>query len=160
MKRLLTAAMVLVASTAAAQTLKPWGQVQGWDVLVDPSLGNGCLIQAEYQDGSVVRIGFDRNAGGGYVTAFNGNWGDIEEGKTYPVRFDLDGQSYNGEAKGIYLNGVPGADIAFDNPDFLFDIAKKYTMRLYSEAGEVMSIDLGGTYAGLEAALKCQDEQG
>ena len=28
-----------------------------WDVLVDPSLGDGCLIQAAYQDGSIVRIG-------------------------------------------------------------------------------------------------------
>lgn len=160
--RLLTAFAVAatLASPAFAQSLEPWGQVAGWDVMIDPSLGNGCLIQAEYQDGSVVRIGFDRNQGMGYVTAFNEAWGDIEEGAIYPVLFDLDGQEYNGEARGMYLNGVPGADIMFSNPDFLFDIAKKYTMTLYNENGEVMAIDLGGTYAGLEAAMECQDEQG
>lgn len=143
-----------------AQTLEPWGSVAGWDVMIDPSLGDGCLIQAEYQDGSVVRIGFDRNQGGGYVTAFNDNWGEIEEGASYPITFELDGQSYDGEATGIYLNGVPGADIAFTNPDFLFDLAKRYTMTLYHDGEEVMAIDLEGSFAGLEAAIDCQNEAG
>lgn len=160
MKRLLALGLLLVSTSAFAQSLEPYGSVGGWDVMIDPSLGNGCLIQAAYQDGSVVRIGFDRTQGNGYVTVFNEGWGDIEDGKTYPVRFDLDGQSYNGEAKGIHLNGVPGADISFDSSDFLFDIAKKYTMTLYNDAGKIMAIDLGGTYAGLEAAMKCQGEQG
>lgn len=153
-------AVATCATLAGAQELEQWGTAGGWDVMIDPSLGDGCLIQAEYQDGSVVRIGFDRNEGSGYITAFNGNWGDIEEGASYPILFDLDGQEYNGEAKGIYLNGVPGADIYFTNSDFLFDIAQKYTMTLYNSNGEVMAIDLDGTYVGLEAVLECQDEMG
>lgn len=154
------AAMLMTAGVACAQELEQWGTAGGWDVMIDPTLGNGCLIQAEYNDGSVVRIGFDRNEGAGYVTAFNDAWGEIEEGETYPILFDLDGLEYDGEAKGIYLNGVPGADIYFTNEDFLFDIAKKNTMTLYNEHGEVMAINLGGTYIGLEAILQCQEEMG
>jgi len=153
----------LMASSAAiapAQSLEPWGSSDYWDVMIDPSLGDGCLIQSEFSDGSVVRIGFDRTNGGGYVTAFNMAWGDIEEGAYYPVLFDLDGQEYDAEARGMYLSGVPGADIPFDNPDFLFDLAKKYTMTLYNENGEVMAIDLTGSYKALEAAIQCQDEIG
>ncbi|SHL42640.1 hypothetical protein SAMN05443432_101469 [Roseovarius litoreus] len=150
-----------VASTAVcAQDLEYLGEVEGWDVMVDPSLGYGCLIQAEYNDGSVVRIGFDRNEGAGYVTAFNDAWGDIEEGEVYPILFDLDGAEYEGEATGIYLAGVPGADIYFDNPEFLWDIAAKYTMTLYNAYGEVMAIDLSGTMVGLEAVIECQKELG
>ncbi len=150
----------LFATPAMAQDLEQWGASEYWDVMIDPSLGNGCLIQSEFTDGSVVRIGFDRNEGMGYVTAFNDAWGDIEEGVMYPVLFDLDGQEYDAEAKGIYLNGMPGADIMFDEEDFLFDIAAKYTMTLYTEAGEVMSIDLTGSYQALEAAIECQEELG
>jgi hypothetical protein len=128
--------------------------------MIDPSLGNGCLIQSHFTDGFVVRIGFDGNEGMGYVTAFKAAWGDIEEVVMYPVLFDLDGQEYDAEAKGMYLNGVPGADIMFDEEGLLFDIAQKYTMMLYSENGEVMSIDLTGSYQALEAAIECQDEQG
>lgn len=60
----------------------------------------------------------------------------------------------------MYLNDVPGADILFDNPDVLFDIAAKYTMTLSTESGEVMSIDLTGSNQALEAAIECQEEMG
>ena len=155
-----TCLALALPAAAFAQQLEQWGEAGGWDVMIDPSLGNGCLIQAAYNDGSVVRICFDRNEGAGYITAFNDGWGDITEGESYNILFDLDGQEYDGAATGIYLEGVPGADIYFDNPDFLFDIAKKYTMTLYNENGMVMQIDLGGTYVGLEAAIACQEELG
>ncbi|MFV1496665.1 hypothetical protein VWY34_16820 [Phaeobacter sp. JH20_02] len=147
-------------NAVGAQTLEQWGASDYWDVLIDTSLGDGCLIQSEFTDGSVVRIGFDRTEGTGYVTAFNMGWGDIEEGASYPVLFSLDGQDYDADATGIYLEDVPGADIAFDNPDFLFDLAIKQTMTLYTTEGEVMSIDLTGSYKALEAAIECQEEMG
>ncbi|WP_372884586.1 hypothetical protein [Shimia sp.] len=150
----------LVPFAATSQQLDTWGTAGGWDVMIDSSMGDGCLIQAAYSDGSVVRIGFDRNVGQGYVTAFNEAWGDIVEGEQYGILFDLDGHEYDAVATGIYLNGVPGADIYFDNPDFLWDIAAKYTMTIYNENGYVTAIDLGGTMVGLEAAIECQNEMG
>ena len=162
MRALLSAVLLLSTSAAPvlAQDLEKWGASDYWDVMIDPTLGNGCLIQSEFDDGSVVRIGLDRNKGVGYVTAFNDNWGDIEAGKLYPISFDLDNQSFEGEARGIYLNGVPGADIEFDNVDFFMSIAERQTMVMYHDNHEVMAIDLTGTMAGLAAVLECQDEQG
>ena len=153
-------AFAVSASVASAQSLERWGSAGGWDVMIDPSMGHGCLIQAEFLDGSLVRIGLDRLEGMGYVTAFNMNWGDIEEGAQYDIAFALDDEVYEGTATGIWLNGVPGADIYFDSAEFLFDIAKKYTMTLYNSDGEVMAIDLEGSYIGLEAVMMCQEEIG
>lgn len=150
----------LLATVSGAQSLEFWGASGLWEVLVDPTLGNGCLIQTEYTDGSVVRIGFDNLASGAYVTVFNDNWGDIEEGAVYNIAFTLDDAEYSGEGTGIYLAEVPGIDIAFDNPDFLLDLAQRYTMTLYDSTSEVMTADLEGSDAALEAALDCQYEQG
>ncbi|WP_323783789.1 hypothetical protein [Thalassovita sp.] len=146
-------------SVAPAADLEYWGEAGGWDVMVDPTLGYGCLIQAEYNNGVLVRIGFDLNEGAAYLTAFHDNWGDIEEGGQYDISFDVDGQTYHGVAKGIYLNGVPGADIYFDSEDFLWDLASKYTLTLYNDYGEVMTIDLDGSMTALEEAIACQDSQ-
>ncbi len=159
-KLVATGALCLVAPLAAAQNLEPWDFVAGWEILIDPSLGDGCLIQSEFTDGSLVRIGFDLNEGMGYVTAFNYEWGDIIEGQMYDISFELDSQYFEGVAEGIYLEDVPGADIYFDNPDFLFAIAERYTMTLYHDGYEVMAIDLAGTYRALEAAIECQNEIG
>lgn len=156
----LSLAVMGEGSAVWAESLEPWGASDFWDVMIDPSLGNGCLIQSEFEDGSLVRIGLDQTNGTGYVTAFNDAWGDIEEGKLYPISFDLDGESFEGEARGIYLEGMPGADVLFDNVDFFMSIAERRTMTMYHDGAEVMSIDLTGTMAGLEAVLECQDEQG
>ena len=153
-------AMGAVAPMAVAEEVEVWGTAGVWDVLIDHSIGSGCLIQAAFEDGSLIRIGFDREAGDGYVAAFNHVWDGIEAGVSYPITFDIDGQSYDGTANGMFLADVPGVDIHFDNPDFLRDLAKKYTMTLYYDGDEVMAIDLGGTYNGLTAAVECQDEMG
>lgn len=151
----------VTAGAGAAQDLVEWGSSDDWSVLVDPSLGNGCLIQSAFDDGSVVRIGLDRTTGFGYVTAFNAAWGDIEAGRVYPIAFALDGESFEGEAKGIYLEGLPGADIEFDSVDFFLSIAARQTMTMFNGDGEeVLVIDLTGTMAGLEAVMECQQEQG
>ena len=162
LKRTVTvlALAIMGAGSAGAQSLEPWGASDYWDVMIDPTLGNGCLIQSEFEDGSVVRIGLDRTNGAGYVTAFNDAWGDIEAGKLYPISFDLDGESFEGEAVGMYLDGMPGADVVFDSVDFFMSIAQRQTMTMYHDGAEVLSIDLTGTMAGLEAVLECQDEQG
>ncbi len=158
---IVTISLALSAAPALAQDLIEWGTSDYWAVLIDPTLGNGCLIQGEYPDGSLVRIGLDRRDDTGYVTVFNSDWGDLVEGEIYPVGFSLDGEYFDGEAKGIYLNGVPGADVVFDNVDFFMSIATRQSMTLYnSDQAEVTTFDLTGTAAGLEAVLKCQDEQG
>jgi hypothetical protein len=145
---------------AMAQDPIPYGEAGGWEVLIDPSLGNGCFLISEFEDGSVVRIGFDRTAGNGYVIAFNEGWGDIVEGQEYPVSFMLDDQQYDGIAMGMSLSGLPGAMITFDNVDFLADLAMRQTMSLSNEGGEVMVIDLTGSAAAIEQTIACQEEQG
>lgn len=153
------ATLALAAGIACAQSLEHWGEVAGWDVLIDPTLGNGCLIQTEYEDGSLVRIGFDHTQDAAYVTVFNEGWGDIEEGAAYDLVFALDGQEYDAEGTGMYLEGVPGVDIVFDSADFLVDIAQRRVMTMFNDSGEVMSIDLGGTNAAIQEAIRCDDAQ-
>lgn len=154
---ILSAAML--ASPAKSQDLVTWGTTDYWDVLIDPGLGNGCLIQTEFTDGSVIRIGFDNEDQTGYMMAFNDVWGDILEGETYEVFYALDAAEYAGMGIGVYLADTPGAYIPFDSADFLLDLAQRQTMTIYNIYGEVMAVDLTGSYDALEAALECQEEQ-
>lgn len=149
------------AIPAAAQELIDKGFVHGWNLMVDPSFGNGCLIQTVYEDLSVVRLGFDAEAKRGYFTVFNKAWGQIEQGRQYDVRFELDGKSFDAVATGFRAGKVPGAIVFFTDRDFVFAIAQKKTMTVYGQTGQkVMAIDLSGTAKALEYARKCQDEMG
>ncbi|MDN5788993.1 hypothetical protein [Pseudorhodobacter sp.] len=152
-------ALTLLSLPASAQDLVKWGEAGGWDIMVDPTVGNGCLIMSAFEDGSTVRVGLDAEQDNGYVMAFNDAWGEIVEGQTYPISFDLDGAGYEGEATGVWLDGTPGVEIAFDSEDFILDMARKQTLTLSHDGEEVMSIDLTGSFEGLEQAIACQEAQ-
>ena len=152
--------LALGAGAAMAQDLVPYSEAGGWSVVVDTTLGNGCLLTSEFEDGSTVRIGFDRTAGNGYVAAFNAAWGDIADDTTYPVGFLLDDQQYDAEARGVHLSDVPGVVIPFDNVDFLADLAARNVMGLQHDGADVMSIDLSGTDEAIAETIACQEQQG
>ena len=160
--KLLVSGMALAASVVMvqAQELQTFATVEGWEILIDPTIGNGCLINAQFEDGSDVRIGFDREANSGYLWASNEAWGDIEEGAAYPLSFSLDGEVYKGEGKGLYIDEMPGVDIPFDSMEFLLALAEKNSMELSTDSGPVMTINLAGTDAALARAIECQDQQG
>ncbi len=150
----------LMANVAAAQDLVPYSEAGGFEIAVDTTLGNGCFLTSEFEDGSTVRIGFDRTAGNGYVAAFNTAWGEIVDGTEYPISFMLDEEKYDGNATGLHLGDVPGVVVTFDSVDFLSDLAARNVMVLQSEGEDVMSIDLSGTDAAIAETIACQDVQG
>lgn len=157
-----TAAILSLGVIAAsAQALIDKGFVSGWNVMVDPAFGNGCLIQTVFQDLSVVRIGYDATGNRGYFAVFHKGWGDIETGMTYDITFDLDGQKYDAVATGFVQDRVPGAGVFFTDRDFIHSIAQKRVMTVYNQAGEkVIAIDLKGSAKALDYARKCQAAQG
>ncbi|MDA7966337.1 MAG: hypothetical protein MPJ51_16755, partial [Ruegeria sp.] len=60
MTRLLACVFTAFTATAAlSQELIDKGFAEGWNIMMDPALGDGCLIQTVYQDLSVVRLGYD-----------------------------------------------------------------------------------------------------
>ncbi len=142
---------------AKTKTLKPWGNAAGWQIMVDPTLGNGCLIRKIYPDGSEVRIGRDDNEKKGYVLVYDRRWGEIKIGETYPVTFDLDGKKYKTTARGMSMQGAPGGGIYFGDKEFFNAIAKKYNMSIFRENGDLVKrISLDGTYVALKNARKCE----
>ena len=124
------------------------GDAEGWAVMADPTLGDGCLIQREFTDGSTLRMGFDELTDTGYVAAFNAAWGDIEDGAEYAVTMLLDGEPFDLVAVGLHLNGVPGAVMRFDERDFIDGISEYATMVLATTEGDVMAVELEGSDDG------------
>lgn len=157
-------ALVLAATTATAawsQELIDKGFVHGWNLMVDPALGNGCLIQTVYEDLSIVRLGYDGLGNRGYFTVYNKAWGEIENGKSYPVTFDLDGEKFEATAIGAKQDKIRGATVFFTDREFVHAIAQRKVMTVYGVDGrQVMAIDLKGTAKALEYARDCQKEQG
>jgi hypothetical protein len=157
----IAAILSLGAQAVPAQGLIDKGFVAGWNVMVDPAFGNGCLIETVYQDLTVLRIGYDNTGNRGYFVLFHKKWGQIEKGRQYDITFDLDGERFDAVATGFRQNGVPGAGVFFTDREFIHAIARKNVLTVYNPAGEkLIAVDLKGSAKALDYARKCQAQQG
>lgn len=154
------AAAILAAMPAFAQDeLQPYAETANWSIAIDPSLNNGCLMISEFEDSSIVRIGLDMTTGKGYILSANPSWGDIVEGQAYPVSVVVDDKTFDGTATGYPIDGLPGANVDFDNPDFMAELVTAETLSLMHDGHEVMGLDVTGSADAVVKLIECQDAQ-
>ena len=153
------AATLVAAPALAEDELLDYAEAGIWSISIDPSLNNGCLMYGEFEDNSVVRIGIDMTTGWGYILSANPAWGDIVEGQSYPVTIALDDKTFDGEAVGYPIDDLPGANIDFDNPDFLAMLVTAQTLSLSHDGNEVMALDISGSHDAVKTLIECLDKQ-
>jgi hypothetical protein len=152
-------AAVNVAPVMAASDAIRWGKVAGWDILIDPTLGNGCFIFTTYDGGTALRLGFSPDDGEAYLMVGNLKWGSIEHGKTYSVDLRMDRDTpWHATATGVDFDGVPLLMATTDDPDFLYDFAKKNSLQVTYRGTVVATLSLRGTYAAITEMVRCQDQ--
>lgn len=149
----------LSVSQAAAEDLKKWGDAGTWQVFVDAGVGNGCLIERMFDDGSRLRMGDLPDRDGNFLSVVNKQWTGIDEVETVIVHFDLDGVVFGGDVDYVIDGDWRGGFAFFNNPALFAEFARKNTMTITGPANEPVSYSLKGTSNALKSLEKCREEQ-
>lgn len=163
-------ALAIVAATTASSAeetdvlpkqnaeFTKWGEAEGWNIFVDQSRGT-CLIERADANGNVVQMGLTKDQKFGYVGVFT--QADVKP-KDNRVHLLLDDKAYFGDASSApkkLAEGYKGGYILANNPDFVDDVMKRYTMTVYPDDANSFDVSLDGTFKAIEAARKCNAEQ-
>lgn len=162
MKKLHITALLaaLVATPVYAVDLVSWGTSGAWTIFQDPNNGNSCLAQAQLSDGSIIRMGFQDKGKKGFLANFNPAWKEFKIDRKYPVTYMLDADTFEAEAHGKEVAGMPGAEIHFEDINLLVDLATKNTMTFMYGGAEIVKIDLKGSKDAMTQVVACQAEVG
>ncbi|MBB96724.1 MAG: hypothetical protein CML68_19270 [Rhodobacteraceae bacterium] len=152
-----TAILALAAPLAQAQT--EWKTVGDWIIVVDEDAGNGCQMHKQYEDGLLLEFGLLPKRDGGYFAAYSEDWTFIEEGKEAPVSFLFDGIEFTGESEGYISDPWYGGFVFTNNPELIYDFAKKTEMTVTAGANDPVTLSLDGTLKGVEELIACQAAQ-
>ena len=154
------AVVVLTATGAAAATTK-YGSEAGWDIYIDSNMGPGCLITRDLPPDSQVQMGIDATTANkrGYIALYTKAGANVGAGEKLSVLFDVDGQQFSGEATGQQIEGFKGAFVRANNPEFIYDLAKKHTLTITPEGRDPIVLSLAGTNAAFKALRACQEAQ-
>ncbi|WP_299354312.1 hypothetical protein [uncultured Shimia sp.] len=151
-------ALMFAGATSAAE-LSPFGVLGDWEIKVDPSNGNGCLMERKLSSGTRVQIGVVPDKEGAFFAAYNPSWTSIEEGQTGQLLFDFGDSRFQGEVVGVKKDDIPGGYAFFNNPNFVSEFGLRFDVTLKGENGTTETIDLTGSKVALDAVKACQDSQ-
>lgn len=153
---------ILAASAAQGQgTAARWGEVGGWAIRVDRSVGDGCYAHQTYTDDTSLRIGFDMKKKTIYFMIVNPAWRSVEVGKIYSMQLVFDGQhKYNGEFRGIKMGDYVWLDHSDVSANFAADFMQRSSLHVFYQGTRVARLSLANTFAAVTEVINCQREIG
>jgi hypothetical protein len=152
---------ILATAGAAAETYKKYGSEAGWDIYITDGQNRGCLMTKNLDEDTQFQMGIVPAAEArGYLALYTKAGAAIDAGQKLSVLFDVDGQQFSGEATGReMMEGYKGAYAWVNNPEFIYDLAKKYTLTITPSGRDPIVLSLAGTDAALNTLRACQEAQ-
>jgi len=148
---------VAVQPAAAADDPAPWERVGGWQVYVEDVKPAACFAIQAYEDGTIVRIGFDTGARSLYVMMANAAWRSLEAGRAYPMQFVFDGSRRRDVVlEAIDWNGLVVLGYGNVDPAFAADFVQRSALRVLYRSTQVANLSLRGTPAMIGRLADCQ----
>lgn len=161
---LLTAAIVQNPVWSYAQEIPKYSEAGAWTIAIDTTLGSGCFLYAEFEAGSLFRIGVDRTNTSLYALWGDEKWQSIEYGKQYPVEVYFgDETAWTGNAEGF----------SFDPPEnqpflrltigeeaielFMMEFMQEHNVRLHYENRQILNLSLKDSFQAGMQLLECQE---
>ncbi len=153
-------ALVATAPAVQAEELVEWKTVGEWQVVIDKTTGNGCMMQKVYENGFLLQFGLLPQREEAYFAAYREDWTDIEYGKKVEMEFAFDDNAYEGPVTGYVAKPWHGGYAEVNNPEMMYDFAKKYNLKVTGHQGREFELSLDGTLKGVEELIACQKAQG
>ena len=136
-----------------------YAQVGGWQVRVDPAVGNGCFASQYSADGTGIRLGIDPERHNLYLILGNPAWTSLEEGKTYRLRFVFDqAKAYDGDLEAGPLGDWVVLGRSGLGTDFVTDFVESAGVRIDYRGAPIAHLSLRNARAALTEMTKCQKE--
>ncbi|MDR6104070.1 hypothetical protein QE369_004267 [Agrobacterium larrymoorei] len=161
MKAIFCAAMFALPSPLLAQSdTVPWKEVAGWTIRMDPTMGNACYLSTVYEDGTILRLGFNFLEGKCelYFSFGNAKWKSLEEGKEYPVRIQFDDETpWEAKASAAEINSYKYLQVGTHDPNFLVEFSKKLGLKAFYADKQIIFLRLKGSSKAIDEMLECQD---
>ena len=148
-------ALATTASTAQAEAVKI-DTVDSWEIYRDADMGNGCYTTNQYQDDSLLMLGFDLSVDKAFITVFSPDLGALTEDELYAVDIHLDAAHYQADGTGITGDETQDGLLIFvDDEDFFVDLANGNQLTIAQGDTELVKLSLAASRAAVIATIDC-----
>jgi hypothetical protein len=161
MKRIAVLLVILLGPTCAfAQDTIPWKKVGPWNILVDRIVGYGCFMVAEYEQGTILRLGIAPKTGDVYILLADAAWKSLEVQKDYDLEIQFDSERpWKAPSRAIKLGSATFLMVKTNDlkagVNFLEEFARKQGMRVRYQTKQVANLSLRSSAVAIVEMLDC-----
>ncbi len=149
-----------LAGTASGQDSPLFKEVEGWEIRVDKTLGDGCFAAAVYERLTFLRIGYNADADKIYLMIGDPKWKSLEAGKRYPLEIKFGNESpWQGDATAIGDDDWVALmmEVRRDNSGtFLREYMEEQFVEISYNDQPIATLALRGSYKAGLALIECQ----
>lgn len=147
-------------SSSSSDTYK-YGNVESWGVYVDKTLGNACFVIAEYERGTVLRVGFQNNRNTNGMILFGHNsWSSLVSGQEYELTAKFGSYAeWSLPTTAIDMGGTIFLKSVFSDQNFWTEFAKADSLSLTYKGKSVAMLRLTNSSRALDMMIECQKAQ-
>ena len=160
LKTLIKTSLILAALTGAAAAAEQYNKVgseAGLDIYVREGKNRGCLLSKDLNADAQFQMGINPTEQvRGFMALYTKANAQVSAGEKLAVTFDVDGQKFTGDAVGQEMEGYKGAYVQVNNPQFIYDLAKKNKLTITAAGRDPIVLSLKGTDAAFNALKICQ----
>lgn len=141
---------------ASEKDVAKWSEIGWWEILVDRSLDSGCFAWAEYDGGTILRIGFDPTTEMMYFMIANSDWKSVEIGKDYNLDIQFDDEDpWKAESTAIDM-GIAALHVETRQWDFVDEFKRKHTLFVSYKDQNIATLSLKGSARAIDEVVRCQ----
>ncbi len=137
-----------------------WKSLDGWAVYADPTLGNACYIATVYEEGTLLRLGFDfsSNPRSVYLGLSNEKWKSLDAGKEYPIKIQFDRNPvWDAAATARDMGDYNLLVVKTTDVNFVSEFSRKLTIRVEFAGRQIVNLRLDKSAKAISEMLNCQD---
>lgn len=152
--------VLAVSGGALAQETTPWGDgdVSGWSIGIDHTIGGGCFIYTLYEGDTAARIGFDPGSRGFYFMVGDLDWKSMQDGSEYDVVLRMGKRpEWTAVALGSRLGDIPALLVVFDDANFIAEFAGQHYISMRLGGQEIANLSLDGSARAIDEMIRCQE---
>lgn len=162
-KALVTACALAQPISAQAQNIEWNANVRGWYIAVDTTIANGCFMLSEYDDGGVLRVGFNPESDDMYIVIGDDDWRSLDTDKTYDIELTFGKETpWSGDAS-VFVWDDGDRSLALEIPFddgladlFIDELKRTNSVAVDYKGEEILRLSLSGSFAAMDETIACQ----
>ena len=157
-----TVGLLTFVESAFSEDTGVWRtNIEGWDIYIDRTVGNGCFMTTKFEGGTLLRAQINPVSDQFMFIVGNPSWESINPEKFYDLSVQFGNRPpWEGEASVVVFENIKGLVLKVGGDEsignFTNELMRMTNVKISYRGERIANLSLDGSYRAMEEVFTCQ----